>query len=425
MRKALIAVLAFSLGAAWASPGNSQTDVLVQRLARLYGSSRFFDLRKALDELQDDPSIDVVFFRAAVDQVFNRSDLAISRLRGYIAATGNGPARSLIKESWVLLADAFRRLGRYREAAESWRELVDRFGPALDPEEKAACKSEIDLWSALAGVLPQEVEIAEDTTIRMTKRLFPVRVKDRTFLVGTDTGSNMSILYKSVADEMAIAVYGRPIRVQTATGETVEGRIGVVPEIFLGPILIKNAVFVILPDALFGPGETRGDRGRRGLLGTPILSALREFTETADGDLIIPASPRPRPERNMCFSGFMPVVEVRFRGNRLSLCLDTGSSATYLYPTFLRRYFGEINSRSSVRRSMVSSIGNFRAVAVRVLDTFAVQAGGRDLDLRRVQVHSQATHADSRRFHGTLGLDILAFCSRMTLNFESMSFVLE
>jgi len=45
--------------------------------------------------------------------------------------------------------------------------------------------------------------------------------------------------------------------------------------------------------------------------------------------------------------------------------------------------------------------------------------------LRKIAVHTEVTHADTRYFHGTLGLDILAQCSRMTLNFESMSFILE
>jgi hypothetical protein len=40
-------------------------------------------------------------------------------------------------------------------------------------------------------------------------------------------------------------------------------------------------------------------------------------------------------------------------------------------------------------------------------------------------VHTQVTHSLTDIFHGRVGLDVLKQCSRMTFNFESMSFVLE
>ena len=397
----------------------------LERLAKLYEDSRYFELRDALALMKDHPSPDMEFFRGAVDDVFNRLDSAVSRLRSFLRSNETSPARMLTKEAWSLLADAFCRLGRYRETAAAHQEILSRFGPILDKEERANCESQVRLWSSLADVPPQKVEIAEDTTIRMTKRHFPVRVKDRTFLVGYDTGSNLSVLFKSMADELGVPIYGPAIKVQTGTGKSIYGRVGVVPEMRLGSILIKNALFLVLPDELFSAEAARFGVDRRGLLGMPVLEALKEITETRDGDLIIPASPRPRTEQNICLSGFMPIVEIRFRSARLSLCLDTGSSVTYMYPPFLRRYFGEIKSRSSVRKSTLGGVGNSRAVAVHVLDEFDFRVGGKDLALRKVSVHAQITHIDTRYFHGTLGIDILGQCARMTLNFESMSFILE
>jgi hypothetical protein len=52
-------------------------------------------------------------------------------------------------------------------------------------------------------------------------------------------------------------------------------------------------------------------------------------------------------------------------------------------------------------------------------------AAGRDLVLRKIEVHTQATHSITDIFDGTLGLDVLGPGSRMTFNFESMSFILE
>jgi len=419
---ALILVLA---AAASAGLGQRKGADPLERLARLYEDSRYFELRDAVAQMEDHSSLEMEFFRGAVDEVFNLLDSAVSRLQNYVHSAEKGPARMMTKEAWVLLADAFRRSGRYREAAEARREILDRFGSVLGKEEKDNCENQVGLWSALADIPPQEVEVGEDMTIRMTNRQFPVRVKGRTFFVGHDTGSNLSILYKSIADELDVAIYGPAIKIQTGTGQWIDGRTGVVPEMRLGSIIIRNAVFLVLPDEFFPSAAARFGVDRRGLLGAPVLEGFKEITETKDGDLIIPASPRPRFEQNMCFSGFMPVVQVLFRGARLSLCLDTGSSATYLYPPFFRRYRGEIVSRSKPRKSTMGGVGSSVTVPIHVLDEFGFRAGGKDLSLRKIAVHTEVTHTDTRYFHGTLGLDILAQCSRMTLNFESMSFILE
>ncbi len=426
MKKIPAAALLLVLSAAAsAGLGQPKTADPLQHLARLYKDSRYFELRDAVAQMENHTSLEMEFFRGAVDEVFNRLDSTVSRLRSYLRSAEKGPARMMNKEAWVLLADAFRRAGRYREAGETRREILDRFGPVLSQEERTNCENQAGLWSALADIPPQGVEVVEDTTIRMTNSQFPVRVKDRTFFVGYDTGANLSVLYKSIADELGVAIYGPAIKIQSGTGQWIDGRTGVVPEMRLGSIIIRNAVFLVLPDELFPSAVARFGVDRRGLLGAPILEGFKEITVTKEGDLIIPASPRPRSEQNMCFSGFMPVVQVLFRGACLSLSLDTGSSATHLYPPFFRRYGKEIASGSKLRKSTMGGVGSSVTVPIHVLDEFGFRAGGKDLSLRKIAVHTEVTHTDTRYFYGTLGLDILTQCSRMTLNFESMSFILE
>ncbi|MEN6311193.1 MAG: retropepsin-like aspartic protease, partial [Acidobacteriota bacterium] len=329
MKRALVVALALSFSAAAPAVADRQTAANpMDRLARLYEDHRHFELRDALARIKNWPSIDREFFRGAVDQAFNRLDPAVLRLRNYLQATEDRPGRMLAKEAWALLADAFCRLGRYREGAEAWRRILDRFGDALDDDERAGCESQFALWSALSGVAPQSVDVEADTTIRMKNRQFPVSVGDRVFYVGYDTGASLSVLYESAANELGVRIYGPPVRIQTGTGAWIEGRIAVVPEMRLGAIVIRNAVFFVLQDKLFARASARSGADRRGLLGMPVLAAFKEFTETRQGELIIPSHPAPRPRQNMCISGFLPVVEALRRGTRLSFCLDTGSAAT-------------------------------------------------------------------------------------------------
>jgi hypothetical protein len=127
----------------------------------------------------------------------------------------------------------------------------------------------------------------------------------------------------------------------------------------------------------------------------------------------------------MFFSSFTPITEVMHRGVPLLMCIDTGSETTVLHPSFLRRYRGEIQPRSRQRKALLRGVGGVRLVKFRLLSEFDFRAGGRDVSLRRVAVQTEATNLLSYRFSGTLGLDFLSECSRLTLNFESMSFVLE
>ena len=426
MKRALtLCVCAVWAAAALALPARRGPDNPLVRLARLYEDQRFFELRDAVARMADNRQTEMAFFRGAVDVAFNRLGPAVAALTDYLADTAGLPPGGLTREARALLAEAYRRQGRYRDAAEAYQVILRRFGAELGPGTKARFEDQYSLWSALADVPPQTVDLGNGALIRMINRHFPARIGGREFFAGTDTGSNISVLYESLASDLGVPLLGGDIKAQTVTGKAIVGRAGLVREMRIGPIVIRNVVVLVLPDNLFQTARSRLGVDRRALLGTPVLEALKELTETRDGDLIIPARPGRRASENMCFVGSMPVVEVVHRGARLSLCLDTGSPLTYLYPPFFRRYRGEIQVRSRKRVSLLHGVGNKRSVDIRILDHFSFETDGVSVNMNRIPVQTEVTHADSRHFFGTLGTDILRQCRRMTFNFESMSFILE
>ena len=426
MKRVLAVLLSGAIAAAaLAAPaGHDAVNPLV-KLARLYAGHRFFELRDAVVGMADNRQTDMEFFRGAVAVAFNRLGPAIAALRAYLADTMDLPPGGLIREAWALLAEAYRRQGRYRAAAEAYQAILQRLGAELSPVSKAQYEDQYSLWSALADVPPQTVDLGSGALIRMTNRHFPARIGGREFFAGTDTGSNISVLYESLAADLGIPLLGGDIKAQTVTGKAIVGRAGLVRELRIGPIVIRNVVVLVLPDSLFPATRSRLGVDRRALLGTPVLEAFKELTETREGDLIIPAEPTRRSGENMCFVGSMPVVEVVHRGARLSLCLDTGSPLTYLYPPFFRRYRGEIQVRSRPRVSLLHGVGNKRSVDVRILDHFNFETDGVSVAMDRIPVQTEVTNTDSRHFFGTLGTDVLRQCRRMTFNFESMCFILE
>jgi len=395
-------------------------------LERLYKDHRYFELRDAVESMGDLTAPEMEFFRGAVDEVFNRLDSAVVHLQNYLqGGAAAGIDLPLVQEAYTLLRDAYGRAGQYRKTAEIRRLVLERYGTGLDTGKKSNRVSQSVIWSALSDVPLQTVEVLGDSDIAMENRDFPVRIMDRIFYFAHDTGACLSVLCQSAAEELGLALLGQGIRIQSSTGKLVDARLAVVPEIRLGEAVIRNAVFLVLADASFHLQKVRGGVERSGLIGAPVLAALKEITETRDGRLIIPASPQPRPVQNMCFFGTKPIIEVIHRGERLLFFVDTGASTTHLYPAFFRLYRGEIQSRTKPVPVSMFGVGDERTVSMHILDEFAFQAGGRDLALRKVMVHTQVTHSITNIFHGRIGMDVLAHFSRMTFNFESMSFVLE
>lgn len=395
-------------------------------LEQLYKENRCFELRDAVASLKAAPGSDAEFYIGAVDNVFNRLESAIVRLRSYLdAGRAAGRDRPLDKQAWILLADSYRRSGLYKRSAEVQWLILERYGSVLDAGEKTNRESQYVLWSAVADVPPQTVEIQGESVISMENRIFPVRIKDRDFFFSYDTGASLSVLYQSAAEELGLPLLGEGIKIESGTGRWLNARLAVAPELRLGRAVVRNAVFLVLPDDFFPVRRVRPGVARRGLIGAPVLVALKEFSETRDGRLIIPASPRPRPVQNMFFYGTKPITEPVYQGARLRFFVDTGSSETFLYPPFFRRYRNEIQSRSALLESKMGGVGGERTVPMHILGEFAFRAGGRDLSLKKIVVHTQTTHSITETFDGTLGRDVLIPCSRMIFNFESMSFILE
>lgn len=408
------------------SGGETKADRPYSHLESLYKDYRYFELRDAVESMKDLPAPEMEFYRGAVDNAFNRLDSAVAHLRNYLeGGRSDGSPLPLAKKAWVLLGDAYVRLGQYRKAAEAQQLILERYGTGLDAGEKTNRESQSVLWSALADAPPQTVEVQGEMDIAMENRHFPVYIKDRVFYFAYDTGASLSVLYRSAAEELGFALLGRGAKIQSGTGKWIDAWVTVVPEMRLGQAFIRNAAFLVLPDDYFPVRRVRDGVERRGLIGVPILAALKEITETRDGRLIIPASPKARSVQNMCFFGTKPITEVVHRGARLQLFVDSGGQRTFLYPTFFRRYQEEIQSRTKPITARMGGVGGERTVVMHILDEFAFRTGGRDITLKKVMVHTEVTHSITEIFDGTVGRDVLTVCARMTFNFESMSFILE
>ncbi|MDR1756831.1 MAG: retropepsin-like domain-containing protein, partial [Culturomica sp.] len=179
------------------------------RLHELLKNKDYFGLREEFDRSKRTLSEEsALYYRAWLDNAFNKCKESNAAIDDLLARPAVQSADSLVTELLTLRAGNFTRLNRYREAAETYRQLIDRQDPLRD---SAACANYVNmhgLWSAVAGVPPTTVEKpGRDVTIDAERDMFnmllvPVRSGGVAEKFVFDSGAGLSTVPLSVAQSM-------------------------------------------------------------------------------------------------------------------------------------------------------------------------------------------------------------------------------
>ena len=402
--------------------GQARAQASYAELHRLYKNKQYFELRDRLAEMGDVRSPELEFFRGAVSNIFNRLPSSITHLLSYLERTGGSQPAARIKECYALLADSYRKSFQYARAAEINEKILVLFRNELDEKERADHENEFRLWSALKGIPPQATDFKGDTTVGMKGgSQVPLTINGFEIALTYDTGADLSVLIASLADRFGVKVIDVPIKVGTITGEKIDARVGVAAELRIGNMTVRHALFLVMKDEYFYIPEMK--RQLQGVLGFPVLAAMREVTFTREGELKIPSSPHTRGEQNLALDGFKPLIEGYYAGKRLTFVLDTGANRSDLWPPFLMEFKDDITSLGELRTERFRGAGSQREIEAYSLKDLALQIAGRKVAFRRIPVFTEYTTENSRFFYGNLGQDLVRQFQSMTINFESMCVV--
>jgi hypothetical protein len=187
---------------------------------------------------------------------------------------------------------------------------------------------------------------------------------------------------------------------------------------------VRHALFLVMRDEDFYIPEIK--RQIHGVLGFPVLAAMREVTFTREGELIIPSTPRSKGgTRNLALSGLKPLIEGHYGGKRLTFVLDTGANRSDLWPPFLTAFEDEVKGRSELRTVRFRGAGSRREVKAYNLRDLVLRISGKEATFPRIPVFTEYTTEDSRHFYGNLGQDLVRQFRSMTINFETMCVVFD
>ncbi|MCU7375720.1 hypothetical protein PEC18_34120 [Paucibacter sp. O1-1] len=126
---------------------------------------------------------------------------------------------------------------------------------------------------------------------------------------------------------------------------------GVADSLYLGDILIKNAVFQVLPDEqLHFPSL---NYTLDGILGFPVITQLKEVHIRRNGDFVISPNPTHSNLNNLAFDGSTTVISVKNDSDTLSFHFDSGATASEFYSNYFNRYKTEIQKKAKLKQSKV------------------------------------------------------------------------
>ena len=389
-------------------------------LRELLEDGRMFELREALQRSGWNDS-ETLVYRAITESRFGQEKAGVEDLHRFVATGADPKMRRMAYEE---LASALVRLGRYGEAARAWGEALGLGGGRN--EDRGDTENARALYASLGDVAPQRIEFgAGEVPTEARHNLLgswnvPVEVNGRRGEWIFDTGANLSTLSESEAKRMGLAVRETSAYVKGSTGKKNRMRLAVAGDLLFGSAHLSNVVFLVLSDDSLHVAPLKVQIA--GILGLPVLRALRSVGVSAAGEVRIGAGAGTG-EPNMFFDELDPMVEAWHAGHRLEMFLDTGANRSQMYHSFRQALtkdeIGSLRKKQSTR----GGAGGVVKETTEVAPTLRLEILGRTVDIANVDLRLKQPGGKQHYRDGVIGMDGLA--RGFTLDFRSMQLRLE
>lgn len=211
---------------------------------QLYEQKRYFELR---DSVADSPIETRAFFQSIVAAKFNRPAEAMELGQEYLQTKHTLHRQDALE----LIANSAFRSFQYREAADTIQAVLDEFGDKIASKKKDDLLNFQSICRAVEQVPQQRVSKQGHTKLQnLEKSGLKVNVTAGAEALPLlfDTGANISVLRKGIADKLGVRMLPSAIKVGTMTGNTVNAQMGVLPEIRIGQITVENPIFLVMSD---------------------------------------------------------------------------------------------------------------------------------------------------------------------------------
>jgi hypothetical protein len=390
------------------------------QLQQLTDHDRLFELRRELQQPGSD-STDTLFYRGIAASRFGHERDGVELLRAFLATK---PDRKMLRQAHEEMADAYQRLGLYREAAEALTEAL-QLTPADDPGREGNENTQA-LMLSLSDAPPETVEFGTDVPTKAARNKVgswnvPVQVNGFTGQWIFDTGAGLSTLSESEAKRMGLAVRESRAWVGGSTDKRSPLHVAIARELQFGAAHVRNVVFLVLSDEslYLAPVHYQID----GILGLPVIRALGRVGISIAGDVRVHAGAvAPTGPPNLFFDGDSSIVEVDHGQRHLQMHLDTGANDTTLYPSFLDALSREETARIRSKREKIAGAGGAIQIRTGVVPALRLEIVGTPVSLKKVSMLPEQPKGEKRFRDGVVGMD--ALWNGFLLDFDAMRLVI-
>lgn len=394
-------------------------------LKKTYAQHNYFKLNTLFNSIEfDEKNPELLLYKAKLEYVFNRPensniiiDKLIHRFKSFLNDT-------VIADLFEMRSNNDFRLQDYEGACDNNKTLIDNYTHVLDSAKLESIKEDLILRKAIVGIPKMVVEkqMNGDITIPVYRDFagllnLPVSHNNDTVDFVFDTGANISVITKSLARKFGAHILSDKAKVNSIAGIKMDCELGYC-DISLTDMEIKNALFLVMEDSLLSFGN--GYYVINGIIGFPVINALKEIIIKDDKLLILPEKQETCQSNNFALDNLNPAILVVYKNDSLPFHFDTGADRTLLFNSFFEKYKNEIINNCSSAVSSVNGAGGYTNTKVYLLDSAMFMAGKAESTLDSIEVLTLDLLHDHKYVYGNFGQDFIRNYSIMKINFESM-----
>lgn len=398
----------------------SQTeDESFSQIYNLIQQKNFF---KAKDVYESDKNslsfLHQYYTEAYIDNAFNKLNKSNEKIQVLIENYFKELPDSLKLQIYKLKEDNSLKLYEYKEAKNAIEFILEKYANLLDEETTSDYENSLKIWTALENTPKQKVVIRGENKLKLVKDkagLNNLKISNEmdTLNFIFDTGANLSTTSKSVAKKLRMKIIPTDIKVGSLTGIKVSAQLAVCDKITFGNIDIYNVIFLVLEDE--GLSFPQIDYQIYGILGFPVIEALKEIQITKDGYFIVPKEETKfEAKSNMAMDGLTPLILIENK----HFTFDTGADNTILYSSYYTANRKEIDSNYTETTVKFGGAGGYKVFEGYKID-FSFNLLGRKIILKDISLLKNDVSIN-KKVYGNIGQDLIKQFDKMTLNFNQM-----
>jgi hypothetical protein len=381
-------------------------------------SKNFFQAKEIYEKTKSDyPLIEQEFIEAHLENAFNQTKKSNEIIDLLIAQPSSLPDSMALK-LYYIRTDNFTKEFEYKKAAETIEHIFQHYSSLLSTIEAEDLQNSLKIWNALKNEAKQSIFIPKSTQQKLI--IDKAGLKNLSVSGGLekvdfifDTGANISTVLESTAKKLNMKIIPAGIEVQTVTGQSIQSDLAICSLMKIGAIEIRNAIFLVLQDdAMYFP---QIDYKINGILGYPIIEAMREIQLTKDNYFIIPEVETQIPEpSNMALDGLFPMIYM----NGMHFHFDSGATQSMLYHTYWEKFQKDIEGKYPEKEFNLGGAAGSKTFKGYTIP-FSTQVLDKKAEFPEMQVLIEKIREDETSY-GNIGQDLIQQFDKMILNFNQM-----